>query len=295
MDTISAAKSAEEQPPSYDRHLLESTPIVSSSLHPPNLWRSSSETASLPGPSSAVSAPAADIKKQLRPDEALPESIPPVYTRQDPHDRFFAFQAPLILSAPSESGPLVPRFHMTQLRSSTDKPYKLHLRRLTTNESRRLSMPKKKAKIIDYDYDLTLYLILNDHALFPWASPEIAIRGCKARTLQGYVELKKTATSYQFWHITRNLANDMLKPENERKMIKYGYRADDELTRKLLFAAEQVELLSKDKKWKDDKGLCVAMETKGTLNLTADLDAQKKDALLACWVARCWLVGTLNW
>ncbi|GJC89777.1 hypothetical protein ColLi_12615 [Colletotrichum liriopes] len=268
MEPASAGQKSRDEPPSYDRHLAESEQR----------------------PRAGPSAPTRDVKEQPGPEET-----PPEYTRQDPNDNYYALQAPLVMSAATAAGPLVPRFHLSQLRTSTSQPYKLSMRRLTTSESRRLSLPDRRAKRIAYDDDLTLYLIVDTHALFPWSSPEIEIRGCKARTLRGYVELKKTTTAYQFWHITRNVTNDMLRPENERRLAKYGYHADEELNRELLFAAESVALLSKHKRWKDGDGVCVAEETTGTLSLVVDLIPQRKDALLACWAARCWLSGSLNW
>ncbi|KAL0941352.1 fumarylacetoacetate hydrolase [Colletotrichum truncatum] len=298
----------DEKPPSYDQHLAESTLIASSSVNPPDLWRSRAASVNLgrPGPSDdlqrAISAPARDGKENPGPsidsqptlDPGLLE-LPPEYMRQDPNDQVFLLQPPFISSAPTDAGPMVPRFQLAQLRTSTNKPYKLRLRRLTTNECRRLTVPGKEKAFIEFDDDLTMYLIANTHALFPWSLPEIEIRGCKARTLPGFVELKKTATSYQFWHITRNEANDMLRPENQRRMEKYGYHAKDEIARELLFAGETVALLSKDTKWRDGNGVCVATESKGKMSFVVDLPAQMKDALLACWVSKCWLQGSLDW
>ncbi|GKT44726.1 uncharacterized protein ColSpa_04907 [Colletotrichum spaethianum] len=263
MDPIIADQEFTEESPSYDHCLAESVPIATSSSSPSDPWRPFANTPPLQGPGNTLervfSAPARDIKEQPGPEE-----IPPEYTRQDPNDNHYALRAPFILSAATATGPLVPRFHLSQLRSGTNQPYKLSMRRLTTNESRRLSLSESSAAKIDYDDDLTVYLIANTHALAAWASPDIEIKGCKARTLQGSVELKRTATAYQFWHVTKPFANDMLRPENERRLAKYGYHADEELNRELLFAAESVALLSKDRWWKDGDGVCVAEETKVT-------------------------------
>ncbi|KZL82798.1 fumarylacetoacetate hydrolase [Colletotrichum incanum] len=294
MEPASAGQKLTDEPPSYDRHLADFGSNASSSFSPSDPWRPTTVNLPLPGPGNTLervsSAPTRDVKEQPSSEET-----PPEYTRQDPNDNYYALQAPLVLSAATATGALVPRYHLSQLRSSTNQPYKLSMRRLTTNESRRLSLPDRRPKKVDYDDDLTLYLIVNTHALFPWSLPEIEIRGCKARTLQGHVELKKTTTAHQFWHITRNVTNDMLRPENERRLAKYGYHADEELSRELLFVAESVALLSKNKRWKDGDGVCVAEETAGTLSLVVDLTPQRKDALLACWAARCWLSGSLNW
>ncbi|KAF9878846.1 fumarylacetoacetate hydrolase [Colletotrichum karsti] len=309
MDPSRSNEYPEEKPPSYDRHLEESIPFASSSAEPPDPWRPRPASTGLdrPGPSNdlqrAVSAPATDVKEKPGPP-ASPEpplspgllELPPEYMRQDPNDQIFRLEAPFISSASTDAGLMVPRFQLAQLRTSANKPYKLRLRRLTTAECRRLAVPGKgKESLVEFDNDLTLYLIANTHALFPWSLPEIEIRGCKARTLEGFVELKRTPTAHQFWQITKNEANDMLRPENQRKLEKYGYHANDEIKRELLFAGESVAVLSKETKWKDGSGILVATESKGTLRLAIDLPAERNDALIACWAAKCWIQGSIKW
>lgn len=68
----------------------------------------------------------------------------------------------------------------------------------------------------------------------------IEIRGCRASTLPGLVRLEKGSSLtagkwWKFWHLTRNKANDSLREENEKKMQKYGYHADEEWNRQVLF------------------------------------------------------------
>lgn len=147
---------------------------------------------------------------------------------------------------------------------------------------------------IKFDNDLTMYSMANTYALFPWSVPEIKMRGCKAHTSKGFVQLKRTPTAHQFWRITKNVANDTLRLENRRKLEKYGWHANNEIARDLIFTAESVSLLSRDNKWKDGKGVHVVTETRGLLALSLDLVAQRKDALLACWAAKCWLLESAD-
>ncbi|KAK2752280.1 fumarylacetoacetate hydrolase [Colletotrichum kahawae] len=240
----------DEKPPSCDRHLTESTPLASSFADPPDLWRprAASTNLSRPGPSNDLHR---DISAPARGAMIVPRyrhlSIRHLSTRgcqrfhrsicaKNPPDQVFRLQPPFILHAPTVESPMTPRFQLAQQRTRKNKLHELRLRRLMKKDCRRVAVSGKEPASIRFDInDLTIYLISNIYALFPWSSPEIDIKGCKADTLRCFIKLKRTPTAHQVWHITKNVASDTLRPENLRKLDKYGWHADNEIARDFLF------------------------------------------------------------
>lgn len=80
----------------------------------------------------------------------------------------------------------------------------------------------------------------------------------------------------------------MLRAENEAKMHKYGYHAEDEWNKDLLFCV-------KKGKWKDNWGDVAAIEEGKDFKIQTVVDGPRRDLLVACWVARMWSVQGLRW
>ncbi|KAF2146896.1 uncharacterized protein K452DRAFT_283097 [Aplosporella prunicola CBS 121167] len=99
----------------------------------------------------------------------------------------------------------------------------------------------------------------------------------------------------RFWHYTRNLAANALDPANEARMLKYGYHADSEWNRELLFAAKK-NLFGRRKEnveWRDGDGRVVAAEVGDGLKLVETMGRKRRDVLITCWAVRKWVLGTL--
>ncbi|KAJ9654338.1 hypothetical protein H2201_009017 [Coniosporium apollinis] len=165
------------------------------------------------------------------------------------------------------------------------------------------SIGGRRDSAVAYDNDGTLYEAKNVSALGGWAgaggAAGIEIRGCRASTLPGLVRLEKGSSLtagkwWKFWHLTRNKANDSLREENEKKMQKYGYHADEEWNRQVLFRAN-AKLGRKDVEWCGGDGRVVAVESGEAFRILGQLDGLMRDLLVACWAARCWSSGEMKW
>jgi hypothetical protein len=139
-------------------------------------------------------------------------------------------------------------------------------------------------------------------AVNPFKRHWVEIRGRRAKTLPGHIQFRYSggdSGNCTFWHMTRNPANDSLKKENEKKMKKYGYRADDEWNRKKLFGCSLKlrGLLRRPTviEWVDDEGKIVATEEGDMFNVVNEVDQNMRDALITCWTARRWKAGAMNW
>lgn len=293
-------------PPAYERHRSDSLVIPASS---------SSDAPRIPIPIPAdvlgeiLSHPG---PKTPGPDEA---QSPPDYARQDPDVRCFSLQAPFISAAPllpssTASCSSVPRYQLAQLRSSLGKPYKLSLRRLTTTESRRASLALSSSSSssfdsrrtsrherVDFDDDLAVYEVSNTDALHRFSSTtNVHIRGCKARTLRGHIELadlSKRTGACRFWHLRRK--DDAAIDASQGKMRKWGYKAEDEWNKDLLFVAGTESAKSPGRPWKDGVGKLVAVESGSDLEFVGSVGQREKEALLACWATRRWVLNQLEW
>jgi hypothetical protein len=224
----------------------------------------------------------------------------PQYTAFDETISSFQLMIPLIYTRNSD-GKKQPRYQLFQELTKSGKPWRLKIRRLLPTESRRLSLPNtssSKAEVVDYDDDTTLYIIENQGALNPFKGQSVEIRGRRAKTLPGLIKLHEgagAAANCEFWHMTRNAANDSLRKENEKKMLKYGYHADDEWKKKKLFSSNLLLGGCGKIDWKNDEGKVVATEYGNDFEVMDGVDQRTRDALVTCFVARRWASGSLNW
>ncbi|EON64354.1 hypothetical protein W97_03585 [Coniosporium apollinis CBS 100218] len=163
------------------------------------------------------------------------------------------------------------------------------------------SISGRRDSAVAYDNEGTLYEAKNVSALGGWAGTSVAagieIRGCRASTLPGLIRLEKGSSLtagkwWKFWHLTRNKANDSLREENERKMQKYGYHADEEWNRELLYRAKAGK---GEVEWAGGNGRVVAVECGEAFRILGQLDGGMRDLLVACWAARCWSLGEMKW
>ncbi|WQF82072.1 hypothetical protein CDEST_07086 [Colletotrichum destructivum] len=123
MSPTAANAKATDELPSYDRHLVESVPLVPEPLDPLGFWTGSITNQHV--------QPVNNVK-QASPFPSTNGRLGAPTKLRGP---YYTLQPPPILSASSVSGSITPRFHPPQLWSSTDKPYHLSLRSLTAFES----------------------------------------------------------------------------------------------------------------------------------------------------------------
>ncbi|KAF2840416.1 hypothetical protein M501DRAFT_1002768 [Patellaria atrata CBS 101060] len=230
--------------------------------------------------------------------------LPPAYASVDTRASVFRADPPLLYSCDFSH---TPRYQLHLNLTQSGKPYQLRIRRLRPSETRRLSLISAVSSAsssgsrsrcgIDYEDDCTLYEIKNVAA---FGGTGIEIRGCRLSALPGYIKLEKctglTGRYWRFWHMTRNPNADSLREENERKMQKYGYHADNEWYRDLLF---DVRFKKKQIVWTDIAGYVVAravsIEPGSEITVQVDLPPKMKDVLLTCWVAHSWSVDFAPW
>ena len=206
---------------------------------------------------------------------------PPDYAPLDALANSFTLHAPLIYANKTSNSP---RYQLYQEYTKSGRPAKLHIRRLLPSESRAHSLPSANIQAlprISYDEDGTMYTISS-----------YDMRGLRDSTLRGIIKIEQGSglrgRYCRFWHMTKNAANDMLRAENEAKMQKYGYRAEDEWNKDLLFCV-------KKGKWKDNWGDVVAIEEGKDFKIQTVVDGPRRDLLVASWVARIWSVQGLRW
>ncbi|KAG7141620.1 hypothetical protein HYQ46_007804 [Verticillium longisporum] len=313
MDTSEASETL----PTYaDHRTTELVPAITGPA-PPDLFRSRSRVDSL------LSAVSDAETESLCKESPVDLTLPPSYRRCDPEARIYAFHPPFVSSKHCLGHePSAPRFQLSQVISSLGKPFKLSLRRLTPSESRRISIggpsspPRPSlaawtsaaasssclrrvvsasASVPDYDHDLTLYEATNVNALHRFTpvrhNPEI--RGCKAGTLPGHIELADVARSgtCRFWHVT---PQPQAALEAARaKMTRWGYKPDEEWRRRVLFT---VEKQGANLVWRDgDTGRKLASEVEGQLEVESGMELSLVEALVACAACRGWILGWWDW
>jgi hypothetical protein len=274
-----------ERPPEYSR-----APPLSHSLSSPQVQLTALQRF-LPGDCD-------DPPPFLEPTEAI--FTPPEYTAFDENISLFELLVPLIYTR-DNYGEKRPRYQLFQEFTKSGKPWRLKIRRLLPTESRRLSVPNassSKAQFVDYDDDTTLYAMEDVGALNIFKGQSVEIRGRRAKTLPGLIKFHNgggASRRCEFWHMTKNAANDSLKKENEKKIQKYGYHADDEWKKKLLFSSSSRLGRTGKVDWKNEEGKTVATEDGNTFDIMSDVDQRTKDALITCFVARRWAFGRLSW
>lgn len=271
-----------ELPPAYSR-----APTLAQSLSYPQVQLNASQ-----------GLPLDDFEPPIlvEPNNPVPE-----YTAFDETLGSFELRVPLI-NARNNNGETRPRYQFSQELTKSGKPWRLKIRRVLPTESRRLSIPNasstSKARVVEYDDDTTLYIVEDQGALNPFKGPSVEIRGRRAKTLPGIIKMHsggRQAGSCEFWHMTKSLANDSLKKENEKKMQKYGYQANDEWNKKKLFSTDSRLGRASKVGWKNKEGKVVAIEDGDAFQVMIGVDQRMKDALVTCFVARRWASGKLSW
>ncbi|KAJ9149340.1 hypothetical protein NKR23_g4221 [Pleurostoma richardsiae] len=332
-----------ERLPSYDESLEE----------PPSIERAEEAAAAegKDGPLSAVNSnDSADGAGPSSSPSALPP--PPDYARYDPGATGFVLGAPFIYTTTG-----APRYQLQQRLTHAGKPYQLRIRPLLPSESRRLSVasagaatttdggglagaslsrsfsasaPFASLDLVPYDDDTSLYMV---HSLGIVGSSRVEITGLRhSRTLPGHIRFDRSLLlpaaaaaggACKFWHMTRNRARDSMREENQRRMQRRGYHAEEEWDRVLLFHAEgggagavasglllghrrgsssssSSSSSRAGRRWKDGRGAVLATEEEDgrRLELTQagrDAPQRTREALLACWIGRAWTSGILSW
>lgn len=231
-----------------------------------------------------------------RHEEQAPEyhEDPPDYTVLDNNALTYHLRPPIILGGASV------RYHFKVNRTQNGKPFQLCVRRLMPTESRRLSkiisttgVAGLASNMETYDDDATMYQITKLTTLWVIGEAPMEIKGCRASTLPGTISVERESglrsSKTNFIHVKRNHANDMLKPENSKKMEKHGYHPSDEWTRELLFTAKAVERGNKSHAvWTSRDRTEVAHEEGAFLTFAEKLDSATRDLLVVLWVARHW-------
>jgi len=99
----------------------------------------------------------------------------------------------------------------------------------------------------------------------------------------------KSKAKMKVWHSIRNTRRDALDPANEARMRKYGYRAEEEWDRRLLFSVKKGV-------WRDSKDKEVAREAReGEMRVTEVVGGEgwKRDLVVSCWVVKAWMTGAI--
>ena len=228
---------------------------------------------------------------------SLPE-LPPAYTAFDDSITSFSLSAPLIHTISADQT-LRPRYQLSQQLTKSGKLWRLLVRRLLPSESRRLAIPGRNVR---FDKDALLYLIENIGGLgqFGLSSMDkcrVQIRGRKAGTLRGYIEMSQQSgrdrETCVFRHCVKSVKNDALREENQKKIQKYGYHADDEWEKKILFSTRGVK--EGVVEWTGEMGEVMASENGDVLNIEAKVTERIRDTLVTCWAAKRWAALTLSW
>lgn len=71
-------------------------------------------------------------------------------------------------------------------------------------------------------------------------------------------------------------------------MHKRGYRDSDDWKKKLLLTVQ--ERPNKELEWIDEYGSVVAVEKDANLEFSGEIQAEKKDLVLACWACRGFVI-----
>jgi hypothetical protein len=209
----------------------------------------------------------------------LPEP-PPEYAPVDALASSFRLDAPLIYATKTSK---TPRYQLLQEFTRSGKPGKLSIRRLLPSETRSASLPSLD-KILRYDEDGTMYTITTRE-----------MKGHRASTLAGSIQLESGKSVLggkwtKIWLLTKNARRDSLNPENEARILKYGYHADDEWGKRLLFSV-------KSGAWVDAEGRRVAVEEDGgrLFEVLEKVSRKRRDLLVSCWVMKTWMGEGIRW
>ncbi|KAF2680740.1 hypothetical protein K458DRAFT_421086 [Lentithecium fluviatile CBS 122367] len=223
--------------------------------------------------------------------------FPPDYAPVDELARSFRLEAPLIHTTKTSN---MPRYQLMQEFSRSGRPRKLHIRRLMAAESRSHSLPSTPLSpsygpVIRYDEDATMYT-MNCYELIGTGYRSYEMRGYRSSTLGGIIKAEsgKSLLSGKWtkiWHMTKNSRKDSLNVENEARLQKYGYHADDEWNKRLLFYVKKGI-------WENGEGRVVAQEgKKGEVEVceTIGNEGWKRDLVVSCWIMQMWMREGLRW
>lgn len=223
--------------------------------------------------------------------------LPPEYAPVDELARHFRLEAPFVYSTRTST---TPRYQLMQEFTRSGKPKQLNIRRLMASESRSHSLPtssltRPNSRRLSYDEDATMYsATCPDLTGLGYRSYEM--KGHRSSTIGGSIKVETGRTllgakCIKMWHVTKNVRNDALNPENEARVQKYGYHAKDEWDRKLLFTVKKGV-------WEDGKGREVGRETgKGEFEVGEWVGKQswRRDLAVSCWLLKTWMGRGLRW
>jgi hypothetical protein len=226
--------------------------------------------------------------------QAVVADLPPTYTPFDERPKIFSFCDSFVNIVSADGRTSKPRFQLQQQRSQSGRLWRLRLRRLLPSESRRLSMSSASELDVDFDADTMLYEVENLAALYAFRNRlDVQIKGRKAGTLPGHIELSSTGRDgHEFKHCTRPAAKHWSREENIRKMNKWGWKADMELEKTSLFTCRNGEWKQRDEL--TDQIVTVAVERNGELVLQKDISERMRDVLVTCWATKHWSTGALD-
>ncbi|KAF2472541.1 uncharacterized protein BDR25DRAFT_313051 [Lindgomyces ingoldianus] len=217
----------------------------------------------------------------------FPPEPPPMYAPLDTLAHSFRLDGPLIFATKTSS---TPRYQLMQEFTRSGRPRKLHVRRLMASESRSHSLPSSSQEPtwpqIGYDEEGTMYTIT------PYE-----MKGLRSSTLPGIIKLESGwsilgGKRTKIFHVQKNARRDSLNPENSARMQKYGYHADDEWDKKLLFSVRRGS-------WEDGVSRRVAVEEHGDegaqFEILEEVSGARRDLMVSCWVMKMWMVKGIRW
>lgn len=254
--------------------------------------------------------------------------VPPSYERHDPTARTYLLRSPIIFST-AGSSPQTPAYQLDAAFGKSGRPYQLRIRPLDHIESRTVSLRvggggEGLPPEVGYDDDHTLYLLQVVQLLGGFGVPGFGFgpswrvemqrdpkhgSGRTAGIIRfeggGFLGTGTKITQKsgcKFWYMTKKSERAMAAG-NEWKLIhKYGWQPEFEWNKRLMFSVEKKRnVMGKNRgfEWKDGKGRLVAIESaEGRLDMTgvaASMSAYSRESLLACWVGKAWVAGTLTW
>lgn len=230
------------------------------------------------------------------PAEPVRSELPPSYTHFDEYAKVFSMCNGIINIVNADRAEK-PRYQLKQQLAKSGRLWRLQIRRLLPSESRRLSMSSRD---VDFDADTMLYDAENLAALYALRNRmEVQIKGRKAGTLQGHIEVRdKGRDGHEFLQCTRPASKHWSREENMKKMNRWGWRADDELEKTSLFTRRSLGR-GRHAEWKHKDELTdvvgiIAVEMDGELVLQRDVPDKLRDALVTCWATKHWMMGTLD-
>jgi hypothetical protein len=270
-----AAASEYRLPNDYQAHLIEDE---DSTLMRPRAFTNPHAASTLENHRNALGP------SLTAPPILFPSEPPPDYAPVDVLASSFRLDAPLIYATQTSN---TPRYQLLQEFTRSGKPRKLSIRRLLPTETRCASLPSAPlppVKTLQYDEDGTMYTITS-----------YGMKGHRSSTLAGSIQLESGkrllgGQRTKIWLHTKNARRSCLNPENEARLIKYGYHTDDEWDKRLLFSVKRGV-------WMDGDGRKVAIEedNRAQFEVLGRVDRKQRDLLVSCWIMRAWMMWEIRW